>query len=265
MTDPHPAQQASGASSAQSAARATGDGARRSAEVLLETLEELKQYQVRAVAAEVVAAVAHAVGTPLNVISGRAELIRQDPSNALTQVGRIDDQVRKLANGLRQMVDYLSIAELSSAHAPVAEVLEEARALVRAVADRAGVELAVDASGAGGMSVERVPILSALTTLGSLAIRCASLATLPPAERRVRFSAVAAGGSLTFEVTLPGLAPVEGWHLEHFEARPAAGEQTEAHQVLSVCAALVRGRGGKLLLEPMSSGSGLVARFASRS
>src|SRR6185295_11805528 len=55
---------------------------------LLELLDALYQRQIRDAAAEVAAAIAHAAGTPLNVIGGRAELIRQDPANAAGHVTR---------------------------------------------------------------------------------------------------------------------------------------------------------------------------------
>ena len=83
-------------------------------EPLLQLLDALAQHQLRNAGAEVAAAIAHAMGTPLNVISGRAELIRQDPGNALAQVTRIEEQVRKLATGLRQLVDYLAVPDPSS-------------------------------------------------------------------------------------------------------------------------------------------------------
>ncbi len=83
-------------------------------EPLLQLLDALAQHQLRNAGAEVAAAIAHALGTPLNVISGRAELIRQDPGNALAQVTRIEEQVRKVATGLRQLVDYLAVPEPSA-------------------------------------------------------------------------------------------------------------------------------------------------------
>ena len=84
-------------------------------EPLLELYDALAEHQLRDAGAEVAAAIAHAVGTPLNVISGRAELIRHDPSNALAQVARIEEQVKKLANGLRQVVDYLAVPAADTA------------------------------------------------------------------------------------------------------------------------------------------------------
>src|SRR5688572_16787786 len=89
-------------------------------ETLLELYEALAQRQLRDAGAEIASAIAHAVGTPLNVISGRAELIRHDPSNALAQVTRIEEQVKKLATGLRQIVDYLAVPEPPPAGTPSA-------------------------------------------------------------------------------------------------------------------------------------------------
>jgi len=227
----------------------------------------LTQYQLRAVAAEVVAALAHAVGTPLNVISGRAELIRQDPGNALMHVARIDDQVRKLATGLRQVVDYLSIPEPGGARVAGSQIVRDVIASLRSAAERVEAVLTDDASSLERITLEGATTFGLLCTLGSLAIRCAE--GVAREARRIRFGGTLRDGVVSFEINLPGLAPLEGWHLEHFEARPPPGPSTEAYQVLSVCAVLVRGRGGKLHAEPITEASaatpaGVLVRFSSR-
>jgi signal transduction histidine kinase len=303
-------------------------------EPLLELYDAIAQRQLRDAGAEVAAAIAHAVGTPLNVISGRAELIRHDPSNALTQVARIEEQVKKLATGLRQLVDYLavpdprapqqsaSVASASSAKGPgikegaarhgaraaasasaasasaasasaavpdlivvdAASVLEDVAALTEALARASHVEVVVDGSGLAGARVERWHALGTLGTLVSQAIRhCSKQASgshvdgrvegspAPEAAQatnghgapaRVRVGGGVASQGVVFELVVPGLSLVEGWQLEHFQARPAATAGSEFYRTMSICAAVVRGHGGKLLIESAPNAPAVVIRFS---
>jgi signal transduction histidine kinase len=264
-------------------------------EPLLELYDALAQYQLRDAGAEVAAALAHAVGTPLNVISGRAELIRHDPSNALAQVARIEEQVKKLATGLRQLVDYLAQPEPlppqrpgSSEKRPAPEaappvtvavsvdavvVLEELARLAAPLASASGVELVVDTKALEGARVERWHALGTLTALVSAALRHASLRQASargagPSGRKelsnVRASASVVEQGVSFSLEVPGITLIEGWQLEHFQARPVAADCPEFFRTMSVCGAVVRGHGGRLLAEANPNGDGIVVRFTCR-
>jgi signal transduction histidine kinase len=289
-------------------------------EALLELYDAVAQRQLRDAGAEVAAAIAHAVGTPLNVISGRAELIRHDPSNALAQVARIEEQVKKLATGLRQLVDYLAVpdprvpqqstssagnvgvkgpgvkeaagrqsarsarADLGAAPEPsvvdAKSVLDDVAALTEALARASDVDVVIDGSGLEGARVERWHALGTLGTLVSQAIRhCSTQASggrvesSPAAEaakatngqgaaNRLRVGGGVASQGVLFELVVPGLTLIEGWQLEHFQARPAATDGSEFYRTLSICAAVVRGHGGKLSLESAPNATALVVRFS---
>ncbi len=277
-------------------------------ESLLELYDALAQHQLRDAGAEVAAAIAHAVGTPLNVISGRAELIRHDPSNALAQVARIEEQVKKLANGLRQLVDYLAVPdpraaqrpgaaikraadaaresdagraltaeqeaaaqELADSEVPIVEakaVVDDAIALSETLARACGVEIATDTSALNGAKVERWHALGTLSSLVSGAIRQAAAkggtASGRAGSSSLRLVASIASQGVLFELTLPGLPLVEGWQLEHFQARPAASDVPELYRTLSICAAVVRGHGGRLLVEAAPGADATVVRFSCR-
>ena len=268
---------------------------------LLELCDTLAQRQLREAGAEVAAAIAHAVGTPLNVISGRAELIRHDPSNALAQVTRIEEQVKKLANGLRQVVDYLAVPEpppaLPATHnraeagaavrsspkpaaagpaaspgevADVRAILEDVSALANSVPRASGIELSVSSDGADGARVERWHALGTLSALVSCALRHCSeqqenggAAGNGRASSRVVVSAGLASQGVVFELIVPGLPLVEGWQLEHFQNRPAPTENSEFYRTMSICGAVVRGHGGRLLLEAAPTGQAVI-RFSCR-
>jgi signal transduction histidine kinase len=273
-------------------------------EPLLHLFDTLAQHQLRNAGAEVAAAIAHALGTPLNVISGRAELIRQDPSNALAQVARIEEQVKKCATGLRQLVDFLAVPDTFVSPSPLASprsasveptarslaqgpearvgvqveqpesvmavvlassVLEDLVVLAQPIARANRTELEANLSALGAARVDRWHALSTLNALISLAIRYAGSnsrsdgagAALP----RVIVTAYAAAPLVIFEVLVPHLEVMEGWHLEHFQVRPPATASAEPYRTLSICAAIVRGRGGKLQVEAASADAAVI-RFS---
>lgn len=218
------------------------------------------EQQLRNAVADVAAAIAHAVGTPLNVISGRAELIRQDPSSVLAQVTRIEEQVNKLATGLRQIVDYLATPELPVEEVTISRLAEEVRARVRAALETRGIELEVDATGAESVLVDRSRVLDALATLVSWAAKCSAVNSK---GGRVRLRASTTDGMVTFELAVPELEFIQGWRLEHFAARPPATATTEPYRMLSICAAMARGRGDQLLVDAGPDGVGVNVRLRS--
>lgn len=282
-------------------------------EPLLQLLDTLQQYQLRNAGAEVAAAIAHAMGTPLNVISGRAELIRQDPSNALAQVARIEEQVRKLATGLRQLVDYLAVPDglgapflppglastvepgsgpatlqsggverarsaLKGSTAPgplaagastltlasAASVLADVSTITQPLAEAYGARLELDGSAVADVTLDRWHALGTLNTLLSLAIRNVGQSSIGEERRRIKLTASKKAESVVFELVVPELDVMEGWHLEHFEARPPATRKAEPYRTLSICAAVARGRGGKLQVEPAPDAGAALIRFSCR-
>jgi hypothetical protein len=230
-------------------------------------LDALYQRQLRATAAEVAAAIAHAAGTPLNVISGRSELIRQDPANAAAQLTRIDDQVRKLAEGLRQFVEYLTAQANSAAdrddkgEVPAAQLLSELSSLVGPLAAEQRVGLSIDPAEIGAASVD-AQVLSNLVALVSWAVASARAAGQSSSTVELKGSATPTG--VLFELTVPGLPPPDAWRIERFEA-DAPGEASEPYRVMAICAAVARGQGGKLLADALPDGGGVKIRLTYRS
>ena len=224
-------------------------------EQLLELYDSLHQRQLRDAASEIAAAIAHAMGTPLNVISGRAELIRQDPTRAALQAGKIEEQVRNMASGLRQLVDYLAPLESTTAGVPVRNIVSEALGMARPIAQRQGVELIVDEEiRSCDAPLPRWQVLTNVTTLISLAVRCTARSMTDARERRVLLGCSADAGGVTFDLDTPGLEIVEGWQLDKFQARPLPASVSEHYRVLSVCATIARGNGGRLSIEPIDGG-----------
>jgi hypothetical protein len=134
-----------------------------------------------------------------------------------------------------------------------------------------------DPSKLAGARVERWHALGTLGSLLSQAIRQCALqrpaAAAPGAPARpgtnghgsaarVRLGGAIASQGVVFELVVPGLTLIEGWQLEHFQARPAATEVSEFYRTMSICAAVVRGHGGKLQVESAPNAEGLVVRFS---
>lgn len=245
-------------------------------EPAFEILDTLQHHLLLNAGAEVAAAFAHALGTPLNVISGRAELIRQNPASALAQVARIEEQVQKLATGIRHLVDFLAVPEApTSSDEPgdgeptvvaAAAVLRQALALASPIAAARDVELVGDASGLGDASVDRWHALGTLNMLLSMAIRWVATGNPDAATstRQLRLTAFAPEGWIVFELSIPDLEVLSGWQLEHFQARPPATRAAAPYRALAICGAAVRGRGGKLQVEAAPEGKAALVRFSCR-
>src|SRR3954469_7511063 len=107
---------------------------------LLARLDSLREAERRAASARMVSVAGHLVGTPLNVIAGRAALIRSSatPEAVEENVRRIEEQVERLALRLRRLIDYFGLAEPSIERRTVGEVVEEGRGVYQAVGQLEG-------------------------------------------------------------------------------------------------------------------------------
>src|SRR5258705_2052646 len=94
---------------------------------LLARFDELRQAERRAVSARMVSVAGHLIGTPLNVIAGRAALIRTNlaPEAVEENVRRIEEQVERLAQRIRRLIDYFGLAEPGTELRPASDILEE--------------------------------------------------------------------------------------------------------------------------------------------
>src|SRR3954470_23295179 len=94
---------------------------------LLARLDNLRRAERRAASARMVSVAGHLAGTPLNVIAGRAALIRVNPSPEAIEenVRRIEEQVERMAMRIRRLVDYFGLGEGSIEQGTVGEILAE--------------------------------------------------------------------------------------------------------------------------------------------
>jgi signal transduction histidine kinase len=225
---------------------------------LLARADELRQAERRAVSARMVSVAGHLVGTPLNVIAGRAALIRSNPTPESIEenVRRIEEQVERLALRIRRLIDYFGLAEPMAPRRSVGDVLEECQGLYRPTAELKGVSLQVTAQGLEPLRIDGGFAPLVLTTLLSLGVRTASAGqsiTLNVVERGPR--------TVVFELGLPGVeAPPKSF--ERLEP-PEHGLRYDASvlETFWVCLGLARRLGGGLEVVGAETGGGVNVRF----
>lgn len=225
---------------------------------LLSRLDELRRAERRATSARMVSVAGHLIGTPLNVIAGRAALIRNNPSTEAIEenVRRIEEQVERLALRIRRLIDYFGLQDAPGAQRGVAEVLAECLDLYGPVAELKGVRLEVSSPGVDAMRVDGHVVSLVLTTLISLGVRTAvsgDSVGLHVTERGPK--------ALAFEFHLPGLdAPLS--RFDRLEP-PEHGERYDAGalEALWVCLGLSRRVGGGIEVQKNGAGKGVVVRF----
>ncbi|HEX2876177.1 MAG TPA: histidine kinase dimerization/phospho-acceptor domain-containing protein [Polyangiaceae bacterium] len=225
---------------------------------LLARADDLRQAERRAASARMVSVAGHLIGTPLNVIAGRAALIRSSPSPEAIEenVRRIEEQVERLALRIRRLIDYFGLAEPGLERRQVADVVHECSELYGPVAEFKGVGLELSVQGVETLSIEASLSPLVLTTLLSLALRSAT-----PGQS-VRLVASEHGPKIVaFELGLPGLdAPPTNF--DRLEP-PEHGLRYDpgALEAFWTCLGLARRLGGAFVVTKAASGAGVTVRF----
>ncbi|MDF3069892.1 MAG: integral rane sensor signal transduction histidine kinase [Polyangiaceae bacterium] len=225
---------------------------------LLARMDDFRQAERRAASARMVSVAGHLVGTPLNVIAGRAALIRTNPTPEAIEenVRRIEEQVERLALRIRRLIDYFGFAEPGAPDKTLGDVVEEARGLYAPVAASKNVSLEVSTQGHDSLKVDGALAPLVLTTLLSLALRTAS------AGQKVALTVSERGPQMVaLDLVCPGLeAPPKSF--ERLEP-PDHGLRYDAGtlETLWVCLGLSRRLGGGLEVTKAASGAGVTVRF----
>lgn len=169
-------------------------------------LNQLREADHKSLATSLAASLAHAIGTPLNVVAGHAQLIG---SGALSA-----DEIRSSAAAIaehaaridRLMMGLMELAQpqpLELERVDVGELVDQALAMVGAPA--AGVEVSIELDPGERFTLDRRRALQALTSLvrealggqGVVSIRAGAVDVEQPPERRARpgrYLRVAIGG-----------------------------------------------------------------------
>ena len=221
----------------------------------LALVDDLRQRERRAIAGLVASVLGHVIGTPLHVIAGRASLIRNNPTseNALENARRIEEQVERLAQRIRGLIEYLTVPEAPVEPWPVARVVDETVAICGPIAAGRGLGLSVEASSLPAGNLDGSSTILVLTSLLSLAMRSAESGTSIALG-----VSLAAPGSILFQFDVPGMEPPRG-RIDRLEP-PEDWQRSGADQlqVLSLCFAIARRHGGHVALEKRDSGGSVV-------
>lgn len=237
-------------------ARAT---AGRDAEERVDLERRLRESEKLAAVGNLAAGLAHEIAAPLNVISGRAELVLRRPEDAparerhlriiVLQIGRITTIVRNLLDFARRREPRIQRVELADALNGVAEFLESEL-------DRAGVELARD-DGPGIWVCADPDLLHQV--LVNLVLNAVQAMEGQGGTRRVylRSGSAPAGAWVEVEDTGPGIAPdVLGRLFEPFYTTKPRGTGLG----LGVSRTIVEQHGGQLTASN-APGRGAVLRL----
>ncbi len=225
--------------------------------LLLARLDDLRQAERRAASARMVSVAGHLVGTPLNVIAGRAALIRSNlaPEAVEENVRRIEEQVERLALRIRRLIDYFGLAEPARERRSVGEILDECQALYGPVAGLKGVTLAIARQHTEPLRIEAELVPLVLTTLLSLGVRTSV------AGQTISLNVSEHGPkTVLFELHLPGLEVPKNF--ERLEP-PEHGIRYDPGtlEAFWTCLGLARRLGGALHVVEATSGGGVAVRF----
>jgi signal transduction histidine kinase len=116
----------------------------------LVALEQLRHAERLATVGKLASGVAHELGTPLNVVSGRAKLVEQSPgaAEAVKRDARIvREQADRMAQIIRQLLDFARAGEPHSVLCDAGELVSQTLALLAPVASKRKVSLALEAGG----------------------------------------------------------------------------------------------------------------------
>jgi signal transduction histidine kinase len=200
----------------------------------------------------------HLAGTPLNVIAGRAALIRANPSPEAIEenVRRIEEQVERMSLRMRRLVDYFGPGESFSEHRSVGDVLSECRALYCPLAQLKGVSLLIEGRGVEDQRIVAELAGVILTSLLSLAVRTTA------AGQTISLGATAHGTqAIVFELELPSLELPSNF--ERFEPPENPGRYDPGTlETFWTCLGLARRQGGSLTIAQAASGPGATVSFA---
>lgn len=222
----------------------------------LDLLDHLRQAEVRAASAQVASVIGHMIGTPLNVIVGRAALLRaSNPESMLEHAHRIEDQAQRLAERFQRLIHYLTVPEPDYEPSPVQVVLDDALDLYVPIGEAQDVTVIRAEGGVPDIEVEGIPALMVLGALLSFAIRTTEVGL------SIGLGAEAAEGGTIFSIGVPGMPPIEG-RLDRLDPPEKYDPSSvEREQLLATCAAIAKRYGGRLQLEAATDGGRSMLRL----
>jgi two-component system NtrC family sensor kinase len=213
---------------------------------------QLRQAETLAVAGKLASAIAHEVGTPLNIISGRAEFVLKTAeldAAARKDLETIGTQIDRISGIIRSLLDSVRPREPEIHATPLAEILDRALPLLRHPARRRQVTLRTQiADDLPPMAADAGQLQQVLINLVVNAID--ATATGGEVEVSARRASVRErpGVSVSVRDTGPGIAAeLLPRVFEPFFTTKPAGRGTGLG--LAICRDIVKAHGGELRVE----------------
>jgi signal transduction histidine kinase len=226
----------------------------------IEAVQQLRHTERLAVLGRISSGLAHELGTPLNVVSGRASMIGSQQLSAAEVADRariIGDQSDRMAGIIRQFLDYARHPSSRRERESLSDLVDDALRLLRPVARASGVELVRGADERPApLLVDREQMEQVLTNLVVNAIQAM------PGGGRVRVSVLRGRGETEDGARIlvaddgPGIPPeVLSQIFEPFYTTKESGQGTGLG--LSIVKGIVEEHGGRIAVES-SAGRGSV-------
>ena len=220
---------------------------------LLATRESLARAERVAALGQVAANVAHQAGTPLNLVSGYVQMIRDDPrtdERIRARLQTVDTQIQQVTRVLRTMLDYAR-RPAGFEDASVSEIIERVREIAQPRLSRANIRAQI--SVAAGLP----PIKADITQLEMALLNLVTNALdAMPDGGTLAISAAPSREGIRLEVadTGPGIPPqILGRLFEPWATTKPLGQGTGLG--LAIVRDVVRAHGGTIAAHNSSTGA----------
>jgi len=228
------------------------EDARSQADAKVAALEQLRHADRLATVGKLAAGVAHELGTPLNVVSARAKMIRTGESEGdeVPDDARvIGEQTERMTRIIRQLLDFARTRSAERERTDLVGLAADVIAMLRPQSSKAGVEVALEGDGAVVAPVDAAQLQQVLTNLVMNAIQA------QPGRGAVRVRVERDGEDARVEVADAGPGVPEASRAEIFVpffTTKDVGEGTGLG--LSVVHGIVEEHGGSIVVDESDLG-----------
>lgn len=140
----------------------------RATEQRIAALQQLRHADRMSTVGLLAAGIAHELGTPLNIVAGRARIIADDPSvpeQAAHGAGVIEEQAERMTRIVRQLLDFARGHRPRKTTVDLARLAKDTGEMLQSIAQKRRVQLVVDAFPSLPVLVDAAQIQQALTNL----------------------------------------------------------------------------------------------------
>jgi two-component system NtrC family sensor kinase len=133
-----------------------------------ETLEKLRHADRLSTVGRLASSMAHELGTPLNIVSGRAGMIASDeslPREARDNAESIAEQAQRMTVIIRELLDFARREPLKRERTRIGDVLEHASSLMQPLLEHRNVAVDIEGFGETVLPIDAGKVLQVVTNL----------------------------------------------------------------------------------------------------